>query len=86
MRKRREVLAKRTEILSGIQAVFEDVTGIHDMRLTLDTSLYQEGVLSSFAVIQLACAIEEKFDIIIPNSVLCSFKTVKDIVDFINKE
>ena len=42
--------------------------------------------MNQWAVCRCFKKIEEKFDIIIPNSVLCSFKTVKDIVDFINKE
>jgi acyl carrier protein len=36
-------------------------------------------------MIQLVCAIEDEFDIEIPNSAIKKFKTVKNVINFIEK-
>lgn len=41
--------------------------------------------ISSLAIIQMVCAIEDEFDIEIPNSAIKKFKTVKDVIKFIEK-
>ena len=73
-------------MLTQIQDVFVKVTGITDYVLTPKTKLNDKEInLSSFTLIQLICEIEERFDIEIPNSELKKMKTVKDIIDYLNK-
>lgn len=73
-------------MLERLQLVFNNVTGHTDIVISYKTKLNnKEFNLSSFALIQLICAIEDEFDIEIPNSQIKKFKTVKDLADYIEK-
>lgn len=72
-------------MLERLQVIFNNVTGRTDI-ITPKTKLNNKDYgLSSFALIQLVCALEDEFDIEIPNSAIRSFKTVKDVMNFIEK-
>jgi len=74
-------------MLERLQNIFNELTGRTDIIITLKTKLNnKEFNFSSFAIIQLICAIEDEFDIEIPNSAIKKFKTVKDVLAFIEAE
>ena len=74
-------------MLERLQNILNEITGRDDIVITLKTKLNNEGFnFSSFALIQLICAIEDEFDIEIPNSQIKKFKTVKDVISFIESE
>jgi acyl carrier protein len=54
--------------------------------ITPDASLTGDLGLDSFAALETAFELEEKFSIQIPNEALSSVKTVKDIVDYIAEQ
>jgi acyl carrier protein len=73
-------------MLDRLQKIFNDLTGRDDIVITPKTKLNnKEYNFSSFALIQLVCAIEDEFDIEIPNSEIKKFKTVKNVLDYIEK-
>lgn len=73
-------------MLERLQNIFIELTGRTDIVITEKTKLNnKEYNFSSFALIQLICAVEDEFDIEIPNSAIRKFKTVKDIINFIEK-
>ena len=73
-------------MLDRLQKIFNHLTGREDIVITPKTKLNnKEYNFSSFALIQLICAIEDEFDIEIPNSEIRKFKTVKDVISFIEK-
>lgn len=73
-------------MLAKLQNIFYNITGLSDISITEKTKLDNEEYnLTSFALIQLVCAIEDEFDIEIPNSAIKKFKTVKDVIKFIEK-
>ena len=73
-------------MLERLQNIFVELTGRTDIVITEKTKLNnKEYNFSSFALIQLICAVEDEFDIEIPNSAIRKFKTVKDIINFIEK-
>ena len=73
-------------MLEKIQRIFNDIIATDNVVITEKTKLNREVYnLSSFALIQLICAIEDEFDIEIPNSEIKKFKTVKDVIKFIEK-
>jgi acyl carrier protein len=72
-------------MIERIKKVFEEVTGITDQEITLKTKIEKLPGLSSLGVIQLICGLEDEFDIDIPNSVVKKFKTVGDVVKFLEK-
>lgn len=73
-------------MLERLQKIFNNITGRSDT-ITLNTKLKNKNFeISSYALVQLICAIEDEFDIEIPNSQIKKFKTVKDVINFIENE
>ena len=71
-------------MLDKLQQLYNTVSGREDFVLTPKTKIEHLG-LSSLGLIQLICQIEDHFDIEIENRDLVRFKTVKDIVNYLNK-
>lgn len=72
-------------MMERIQSVFNDVTGRADIILTSKMKLEKEVGLNSLTVVGLICAIEDEFDVEIPNSAIKKFKTVGDVVKFLER-
>lgn len=72
-------------MIKRIENIFKEVTGLTDINFTEKTRLDKGLKVSSLAMIQMVCAIEDEFDIEIPNSAIKKFKTVKDVIKFIEK-
>ena len=73
------------DMLAALKEIYRDVTGLDTPEITPKTKLSEGMGLSSFGKIQLVCAVEERFDISIPNKTLSSFKTVNDIIKYLEK-
>lgn len=71
-------------MLTELQKLFNDVVGREDIELTQKTKL-KDLPLSSLGLVQLICAIEDEYDIEISNADMKKFKTVKDVVDYLDK-
>lgn len=72
-------------------ATFEDVKAIVVEQLNVEESIVKEDSkftedlnADSLDVVELVMAIEEKFDVEIPDSEAEKIKTVKDVVDYID--
>ena len=72
-------------MLEVLKELYYEVTGNYDFEITPKTKLDGDIGLSSFGKIQLVCALEDRFDISIPNKTLASFKTVDDILKYLKK-
>lgn len=72
-------------MVKQIENLFSEVTGLTDLNFTEKTRFDKISNISSLTMIQLVCALEDEFDIEIPNSALKKFKTVKDVIKFIEK-
>ena len=73
-------------MLEKLEKIFCEVTGVADIELTEKTKIKKIANVSSLTMVQLICAIEDEFDIEIPNSQIKKFKTVKDVISFIESE
>lgn len=73
-------------MVKRIEEIFEDVTGLTNLNFTEKTRIDKVANISSLTMIQLICAIEDEFDIEIPNSQIKKFKTVKDVISFIESK
>ncbi|MBE6785389.1 MAG: acyl carrier protein [Ruminococcaceae bacterium] len=71
-------------MLAELQKLFNDVAGREDIELTPKTRL-KDLPLSSLGLVQLICAIEDEYDIEVSNSAMKSFKTVKDVAQYLEK-
>lgn len=73
------------EIIEKLQELSRSVLGRDDIVLTAKTKFEDLGV-SSFGMVQLVCAIEDEFDIEIPNAAIKSINSVPNAVKFLKKQ
>ncbi len=71
-------------MLDKLQKIYNDVAGREDLILTPKTKL-NDLELSSLGLIHLILEIEDVFDLAIDNRSLARFKTVKDVVRYLEK-
>lgn len=67
-----------------LQELYNEVSGREDIKLDPQMKL-KDLELSSLGLVQLICAMEDEFDIEISNKDLKSFKSVKNVVDYLEK-
>ena len=60
-------------------------TGNNDITITEDTILIADLGLNSLDLVNLACIVEDEFDIEIPDRAIKDLKTVRDVIAFIEK-
>ena len=65
--------------------IYRDITGDETTQITPKTKIHGGLQLSSLGIAQFICEIEDRFDIEISSKDLQSFKTVQDIVDYLEK-
>lgn len=63
--------------------IFQKETGIRDFVITEDTVLRNDLKINSYDFVQIICAIEDEFDIEIPDRELAKMITVGDVTDYI---
>ena len=56
-----------------------------DIEITRDSALVDDLGLSSLEVINIVAAIEDEFDIEVPDRVIPTLRTIGDIVDYLEK-
>ncbi|MBQ1996511.1 MAG: acyl carrier protein [Clostridia bacterium] len=71
-------------MLTELQKLFNGVVGREDIELTLKTKM-NDLPLSSLGLVQLICAMEDEYDIEISNVDMKKFKSVKDVVEYLEK-
>ena len=71
-------------MLTELQKLFNDIVGREDIELTQKTKL-KELPLSSLGLVQLICAMEDEYDIEISNADMKKFKSVRDVVEYLEK-
>lgn len=70
-------------MLEKLKTIFIETTGINNTEITKDTVLKNDLGLTSFDLAQLACNIEDEFDVEIPDRAIKEFKTVGDVMVFL---
>ena len=70
------------EILDKLQEIARNVLGQSDLIITKKTKFDSLG-LNSFGLVQLICAVEDEFDIEIPNMSIKSVNNVPSLLKFI---
>lgn len=69
-----------------VKEIIVDSLGCDEEKVTLEASLAEDLEADSLDAVELNMAIEEAFEISIPDEELAKFKTVKDIVDYIDSQ
>lgn len=72
-------------MFNTVVEIYRDMTGDYTTNIKPKTKIKDGLRLSSLGRAQFICEIEDRFDIEIPLSALKSFKTVQNLVDYLDK-
>lgn len=73
-------------VLDQVKEIIVDALGCDEDAVVLEASLKDDLEADSLDAVELIMAIEEEFDIEIPDETAQNMKTVKDIVDYIENK
>ena len=72
-------------VLDQIKEILKDTMDIDESKITLDAKLTEDLELDSLDSVELIMSAEEEFGIEIPDEDVMNFKTVNDIVNYIEE-
>ena len=72
-------------VLDQIKEILKDTMDIDESKITLDAKLKEDLELDSLDSVELIMSGEEEFGIEIPDEDVMNFKTVNDIVNYIEE-
>ena len=72
-------------VLDQIKEILKDTMDIDESKITLDAKLKEDLELDSLDSVELIMSAEEEFGIEIPDGDVMNFKTVNDIVNYIEE-
>ena len=72
-------------VLDQIKEILKDTMDIDESKITLDAKLKEHLELDSLDSVELIMSAEEEFGIEIPDEDVMNFKTVNDIVNYIEE-
>ena len=73
------------EILEKVKAIIVEQLGVADTAVTMEASFIDDLGADSLDIVELVMAIEEEFDIEIPDSDAEKVVTVEDVVEYIKE-
>lgn len=72
-------------VLDQIKEILKDTMDIDESKITLDAKLKEDLELDSLDSVELIMSAEEEFGIEIPDEDVMNFKTINDIVNYIEE-
>ena len=73
-------------ILSQVKEIIVERLSVEPEKVTLDAKFIEDLGADSLDNVELIMAFEEKFSVEVPDDVAETLKTVKDVVDYIEKQ
>lgn len=73
-------------MLEKITQIIHENTGNYELIINEDTILLADLGLNSLDLLNLVCIVEDEFDIEIPDRVVWQFKTVGDVMKFMEEQ
>ena len=70
-------------MLNKLTEIIREQTGDDTITINRDSVLLADLGMNSFDLINLVCVLEDEFEVEIPDRVIGNFKTVGDVMDFI---
>ncbi|MDD6011225.1 MAG: phosphopantetheine-binding protein [Oscillospiraceae bacterium] len=70
-------------MLEKLIAILEEYVDLKDMKITEDTDLKNELDINSIELAEIICAVEDEFDIEIPNKDVYDMNTLGDVIRFL---
>ncbi|MGN0404092.1 MAG: acyl carrier protein [Bariatricus sp.] len=73
-------------MLEKLTNIIREHTGNESIVIREDMDLKADLGLNSLDLVNMACVVEDEFDIEIPDRNIKDFRTVKDVIDFIEEQ
>ncbi len=73
-------------MLEKLTAIIREYMDDNSIEITENTILIADLGLSSFDLVQLASIVEDELDVEIPDRMIKNFKTVGDVISFLDKQ
>lgn len=73
-------------MLEKLTAIIREYMNDKSIEVTENTILIADLGLSSFDLVQLAAIVEDELDVEIPDRMIKNFKTVGDVISFLDKQ
>lgn len=73
-------------MLEKLTNIIREHTGNESIVIREDMDLKADLELNSLDLVNMACVVEDEFDIEIPDRNIKDFRTVKDVIDFIEEQ
>lgn len=73
-------------MLKRLEKIIRNYTDNNSVSINENTVLIADLGLNSLDLVSLACTVEDEFDIEIPDRAIKEFKTVGDVINFIEKQ
>ncbi len=70
-------------VFEEICEIITEEAGIDSEELSMETSLIRDLEADSLVAVEIVLAIEEKYDIVIPDKIAEKFQTIGDIVEYV---
>ena len=73
-------------MLDKLTAIIKEYMDDNSIEITENTILIADLGLSSFDLVQLASIVEDELDVEIPDRMIKNFKTVGDVISFLDEQ
>lgn len=73
-------------MLERLKEILSKNTGINVSEITEISNLKSDLGLTSYDLAELACIVEDEFNVEIPNRAISTLKTVGDVISFIEEQ
>lgn len=73
-------------IIDKIKAMIAEQTGVDEDRITMQSDILKDIGLDSLDIVELIMNAEEEWDIVIDDEDVASFKTIADVVSYIESK
>ena len=73
-------------MLNKLITIIQDKTYVDTFKINENSVLLSDLGMNSLDLVQLVCDVEDEFDIEIPDRAIRSFKTVGDVIAFIERQ
>ncbi len=73
-------------VLEKLSKIVSDQLGMEQSKITMQTSLKEDLLADSLDIVEIIMAIEEQFDIQVDDDDALAFKTIADVVNYIESK
>ena len=73
----------RNDVLDGIKEVLDEIAGVNPDDVEGGSNLADDLEVDSLSMVEVVVALEEKFEVKVPDSAVTGLKTVDQVINFV---